>query len=85
MHACHLCIVYAGICVGPLQVHALCEDDSVLGRAFYVMDYVPGRSAHPVGAWLVSPPSGWPVRSAYPVGACSVSSPSRCLFGQLTQ
>ena len=24
-------------------VHALCEDESVLGRAFYVMDYVEGR------------------------------------------
>ena len=31
------------------QVHALCEDDSVLGRAFYVMDYVPGPSAYPGG------------------------------------
>ena len=60
------------------QVHALCEDDSVLGRAFYVMDYVPGRSAHPVGACSFSPPSGclfgqlthWvPVRSAHPLGA----------------
>lgn len=25
------------------RVHALCEDDSVLGTAFYVMDMVPGR------------------------------------------
>jgi aminoglycoside phosphotransferase (APT) family kinase protein len=24
-------------------VHALCEDDAVLGSAFYVMEYVPGR------------------------------------------
>ncbi len=25
------------------RVHALCEDDSVLGSAFYVMEFVPGR------------------------------------------
>ncbi|RPH65777.1 MAG: phosphotransferase family protein, partial [Burkholderiales bacterium] len=25
------------------RVHALCEDESVIGRAFYVMEYVEGR------------------------------------------
>ncbi len=25
------------------RVHALCEDEAVIGRAFYVMEYVPGR------------------------------------------
>jgi aminoglycoside phosphotransferase (APT) family kinase protein len=27
----------------PSRVHALCEDDNVIGTAFYVMDMVPGR------------------------------------------
>ena len=26
------------------RMHALCEDDSVIGSAFYIMDEVPGRS-----------------------------------------
>ena len=25
------------------QMHVLCEDESIVGRAFYVMEYVPGR------------------------------------------
>jgi Predicted aminoglycoside phosphotransferase len=25
------------------RVHALCEDESLIGRAFYIMDFVPGR------------------------------------------
>ena len=25
------------------QMHALCEDESVIGRAFYVMEFVSGR------------------------------------------
>jgi aminoglycoside phosphotransferase (APT) family kinase protein len=31
---------------GPVpvsRVHALCEDDAIIGSAFYVMDFVPGR------------------------------------------
>ncbi|MFW8636350.1 phosphotransferase family protein [Cribrihabitans pelagius] len=34
----------AGSAVPVARMHLLCEDDSVLGSAFYVMDYVPGRS-----------------------------------------
>ena len=33
----------AGTDVPVAHMHALCEDESVIGRAFYVMDYVPGR------------------------------------------
>ncbi len=33
----------AGTGVPVPQVHALCEDDAVLGSAFYVMEFVPGR------------------------------------------
>ena len=33
----------AGTDVPVAKMHALCEDDSVIGTAFYVMDYVEGR------------------------------------------
>ena len=33
----------AGTGVPVPHVHALCEDDAVIGSAFYVMDFVPGR------------------------------------------
>ena len=33
----------AGTDVPVPRVHALCEDDSVIGSAFYIMDFVPGR------------------------------------------
>ncbi len=33
----------AGTTVPVPQVYALCEDESVLGSAFYLMDFVPGR------------------------------------------
>ena len=33
----------AGSEVPVPHVHALCEDDSVLGSTFYIMDFVPGR------------------------------------------
>ncbi|WP_028605549.1 phosphotransferase [Ottowia thiooxydans] len=32
-----------GTSVPVAQMHALCEDESVIGRAFYVMEFVPGR------------------------------------------
>lgn len=32
-----------GTAVPVAQMHALCEDESVIGRAFYVMEFVPGR------------------------------------------
>jgi aminoglycoside phosphotransferase (APT) family kinase protein len=33
----------AGTDVPVAQMHCLCEDESVIGRAFYLMDFVPGR------------------------------------------
>ena len=36
----------AGTPVPVPQVHALCEDPGVIGSAFYVMDYVEGRTVH---------------------------------------
>lgn len=33
----------ASTAVPVAKVHALCEDDAVIGSAFYVMDFVPGR------------------------------------------
>ena len=33
----------AGTDVPVATMHCLCEDESVIGRAFYVMDFVPGR------------------------------------------
>ena len=33
----------AGTAVPVARVHALCEDEAVLGSAFYVMDHVEGR------------------------------------------
>ncbi|MBP6531469.1 MAG: phosphotransferase, partial [Burkholderiales bacterium] len=33
----------AGTSVPVAAMHALCEDESVIGRAFYVMDFVDGR------------------------------------------
>jgi aminoglycoside phosphotransferase (APT) family kinase protein len=33
----------AGSGVPVAGMHLLCEDESIIGRAFYVMDYVPGR------------------------------------------
>ena len=35
--------VLAGTTVPVPRVYALCEDESVLGSAFYLMDFVPGR------------------------------------------
>jgi aminoglycoside phosphotransferase (APT) family kinase protein len=32
-----------GTDVPVAQMHVLCDDESVIGRAFYVMDFVPGR------------------------------------------
>lgn len=32
-----------GTSVPVAEMHALCEDESVIGRAFYVMEFVPGR------------------------------------------
>ncbi len=34
----------AGTGVPVARMHALCEDDAVIGAAFYVMDHVPGRA-----------------------------------------
>ncbi|MGR3759444.1 phosphotransferase family protein [Roseobacteraceae bacterium NS-SX3] len=34
----------AGTEVPVARMHVLCEDDSVIGSAFYVMDHVPGRN-----------------------------------------
>ncbi len=34
----------AGTAVAVPRVHALCEDDSIIGSAFYVMDHVEGRT-----------------------------------------
>lgn len=36
--------VLAGTDVPVTRMHALCEDDSVIGSMFYVMDYVAGRT-----------------------------------------
>ena len=33
----------AGSAVPVARMHCLCEDESVIGRAFYVMDYIEGR------------------------------------------
>ncbi|GAB1384262.1 phosphotransferase [Burkholderiales bacterium] len=33
----------AGTAVPVARMHALCEDESVIGRAFYIMEYVEGR------------------------------------------
>lgn len=34
----------SGSDVPVAKVHLLCEDDAVIGSAFYIMDYVPGRN-----------------------------------------
>ena len=52
------------------RVHALCEDESVIGVAFYVMDFVKGRIFR--DATLPEVPS--PERRAYFDAACDVLS-----------
>ena len=49
----------AGTDVPVARMHCLCEDESVIGRAFYVMDFVPGRVL-----WDQSLPGMTPVERA---------------------
>ena len=75
----------AGSAVPVAGMHCLCEDESVIGRAFYVMDFIEGRifweQSLPVpGAALMRPPAtGNRCPTARSLASCARSPCSRSL------